>query len=201
MFYLVTNRKLTGGRSLPEVVRQAALGGVKWIILREKDLPEKELYQLAAEIKTYLDPVGAKLIINGSLAIAKRLDCAGYHSEYQQFLDTRPRFSGLIGVSVHSVPEAVTAEKCGADYLLAGHIYQTDSKKGVAPRGISFISEVKANVTIPVVAIGGITPTNVEEVLTAGADGVAVMSYIMQASDARNAALTLAQKAMTIGRN
>lgn len=88
----------------------------------------------------------------------------------------------LIGVSVHSVEEAIFAEKMGADYVTAGHIFLTDCKKGLAARGLPFLKNVCESVGIPVYAIGGITPDHVDDVLGAGAAGFCVMSGIMRDS-------------------
>lgn len=87
------------------------------------------------------------------------------------------------GVSVHSVDEAVEAEKMGVDYVIAGHIFETDCKKGLAPRGLDFLKQVCNAVKIPVYAIGGISPENISQIVKAGADGACVMSGFMTCGD------------------
>ncbi|MDE5582318.1 MAG: thiamine phosphate synthase [Ruminococcus sp.] len=86
----------------------------------------------------------------------------------------------FIGVSVHSVKEAEIAEKKGVDYVIAGHIFETDCKKGLAPRGLDFLREVCKSIKIPVYAIGGINPHNISETAKAGADGACIMSGFMK---------------------
>ena len=88
-------------------------------------------------------------------------------------------FIKLVGTSVHSVEEAVEAENKGVDYIIAGHIFETDCKKGLAPRGTDFLHEVCKNVKIPVYAIGGINPENIGQVVRTGADGACIMSGFM----------------------
>lgn len=88
-------------------------------------------------------------------------------------------FINFAGTSVHSVEEAVESEKMGVDYVVAGHIFETDCKKGLAPRGLEFLNQVCSAVKIPVYAIGGINPDNINLVAEAGADGVCIMSGLM----------------------
>ncbi len=88
-------------------------------------------------------------------------------------------FINLVGASVHSVEEAVEAEKMGVNYVIAGHIFETDCKKGLAPRGLEFLSQVCNAVKIPVYAIGGINSKNINQVAKAGADGACIMSGLM----------------------
>ena len=103
------------------------------------------------------------------------------HLTMQQLMEHgRPSFIKRAGVSVHSAEEAETAQKLGADYLIAGHIYATDCKKGVPPRGIEFFRGVCESVDIPVLAIGGISENNFNEPLENGGTGVCLMSEFMK---------------------
>lgn len=181
MLYLITNRKIVKKQYI-DVIKDAINNGVDAIILREKDLTYEELYIIASKIKSLIKDKNILLIVNNDINVAKTIKTDGYHIGYEKFINEKPKFKGLIGVSVHNLEEAILAEKEGADYLLISHIFKTDCKKDLTPKGIKFIEEVKENVEVPVIALGGINLDNVNEVINAGADGVAVMSLIM-ASD------------------
>ncbi|MTI66263.1 MAG: thiamine phosphate synthase [Firmicutes bacterium] len=178
MLYFVTNRKLIK-KGFFDVIEKAVNGGVDFIILREKDLEYKELYSIASEIKNIIKDKKTRLIINGNIDVVKNLNLDGYHTGFNEFVRESITWNGLVGVSIHSLEEAIIAEKKGADYLLAGHVFKTDCKKGLTPRGVEFIKELTRKVKIPVIAIGGIKPYNVKKVISAGAYGIAVMSSIM----------------------
>jgi len=194
LLYLITNRKLIKSGNIYSVVQNAVMGGVDRIILREKDLPYKKLLPIAAILKSILSTYGVPLIINSSLETALALNAEGFHIGFTNLPKEKPVFNGLLGVSVHNLQEAVLAEKYGADYLLAGHIFETNSKKGLKPKGIELIKTIKEKVSIPVIALGGINDENILEVLSVGADGIAVMSYIMASSNPFNSAKKLKDK-------
>lgn len=170
-------------KNLIKVIEAAVRGGVDGIILREKDLSYEELLPLAIEIKKLTEGTETLLMINGNLQAARKVQADGYHTGFREFIDRKPVFDGMLGVSIHSLEEAVLAEKQGATYLLAGHVFDTQCKEGLAGRGIPFIKDIKEQVEIPVIALGGITPEKAVEVLKAGANGIAVMSSIMMADD------------------
>ncbi|MEN6460156.1 MAG: thiamine phosphate synthase [Syntrophomonas sp.] len=181
--YLITNRKLVADGHFLSVIEQAIAGGIDAIILREKDLPGDILLNIAVKIKKIIAGQPARLIINNDLEVAKAVQADGYHTNFDKFMEQPSVFDGNNGVSVHNLDEAMQAEKNGASYLLASHIFATDCKKGVKPKGLQLIKDIKDNVNIPVIALGGISPKNSDQVLAAGADGIAVMSYIMQSSN------------------
>lgn len=188
MLYLITNRHLVpSNRTLIQVIKKSVRAGVQAIILREKDLSTQELLPIALEIKKICDeqPLDKrpKLIINSNQEVAQAVNADGLHVSFNFFTNSVVRYEGTIGVSIHSIEEAVIAEQKGANYLLAGHIFATDCKKGLAPRGLTFIKSLKRHVKIPVIALGGIVPENYKSVLETGADGIAVMSTIMKADD------------------
>ncbi|TCO77481.1 thiamine phosphate synthase [Marinisporobacter balticus] len=183
MLFLITNRKIIKKDTLLQIIEKAVAGGVDAIILREKDLGYDELYKIAEEIKEKIEGKNTYLIINGNLAVAKDIKADGYHVGFHDLMTEKPDWNGFLGVSVHSVEEAILAEKNGARYLLASHIFETACKKGLEPRGIDFIKEIKVYVNIPVIALGGIKLENVEEVFGVGVEGIAVMSAIMCADD------------------
>lgn len=183
LLYIVTNRNIVKYGDLYSVVQKAVESGVDAIILREKDLPFEELRLMAEKIKDIIADKNVRLIINGNIEVARKMKTAGFHIGFEKFMKQKYKFDGLLGVSVHSLEEAVLAEKNGANYILAGHVYETDCKKGLKPRGVEFIKSITSSVNIPVIALGGIDEKNVKQVLSSGADGVAVMSYIMAAED------------------
>lgn len=156
------------------------------VIVREKDLPETEYARLAGTIKEICASYGVPCIYHTYLEAARQ---AGVRKIHLPLALLRARGGeqswrrdfDQIGTSVHSVEEAKEAVELGADYLTAGHIYVTDCKKGLAPRGICFLREVCQAVPIPVYGIGGIHPGSgqVEEVCSCGAAGACIMSGMM----------------------
>jgi len=203
MLYLITNRLLLTEWPYERVIEDAVKGGVDAVIVREKDLCYNELLQLAKTLKNILNPYCVKLIINGSteiaLTVAGEVGADGYHTSFSILLEEKPRFDGLLGVSIHSAEEAVLAEQNGASYILAGHVFETDCKKGIEPKGIKMLRDIKALVHIPVIALGGISDKNVQLVLEARADGIAVMSGIMSSKRPFDAAKSLKDKLVSIG--
>ncbi|RKD23684.1 thiamine-phosphate diphosphorylase [Caminicella sporogenes] len=179
VLYLITNRKIIKQGNLYSIVESAVIGGIDRVILREKDLSYEKLLLTASILKPILSKYNVPLIINTNLEVAKSLNADGFHIGFQNIKNKKIEFKGILGISVHNLEEAIAAENLGADYLLAGHIYKTDCKKGLKPKGIKLIKDIKANVNIPVIALGGINEKNAPEVISAGADGIAVMSYIM----------------------
>ncbi|MBU7006794.1 thiamine phosphate synthase [Phosphitispora fastidiosa] len=184
--FVITNRTLTNGRPLVSVIREAAATGADAVILREKDLAVAELYELGAEMSAICTGTETKLIINSSVETAIACNASGIHLGTGSLPLKVVRAmvpEKIVGVSVHSTAEALQAQADGADYVLAGHVFPTRSKPGLAGRGLDFISSVKASVKIPVIAIGGINPENAAGVIQAGANGIAVMSLVMEATD------------------
>jgi thiamine-phosphate pyrophosphorylase len=152
------------------------------IILREKDLQLKEYEKLASGASKICDRYNVPLVINSHINVAKKLKVSNIHLPMEIFLKHRDELSTFkkIGVSVHSVEEAKLAESMGADYIIAGHIFRTDCKKGVLPRGLGFLQIVCSEVSIPVYAIGGIKHNNINDVLKCGAEGICLMSQLMK---------------------
>ncbi|PAB59510.1 hypothetical protein CCE28_09860 [Anaeromicrobium sediminis] len=179
MLFLITNRNMIKRPTLSHVIEEAIDGGVNAIVLREKDLSYDELIIIAKDIKDKIQHKDVLFIINRNLKVAKEINLDGYHMGFHDLVKEKPKWHKLLGVSVHSLEEAIIAEEKGASYLLASHVYETDCKKGLKGRGIDFIKEIRENVNIPVIALGGINHENVEEVMSTGVEGVAVMSYIM----------------------
>ncbi|MDR5658727.1 thiamine phosphate synthase [Serpentinicella sp. ANB-PHB4] len=181
MIYLVTNRKLITTGTLLDKIEKAMEKGIAGIILREKDLTTKDLLPLAKQIKELTKDTKVQFFVNGNIEVAQDLH-TGVHLSFEAFVENKPKLNQKqkMGVSVHSLEEAKKAEKLGASYLLAGHVFSTDCKKGLAPRGLDFIKNIKENTSIPLIAIGGIDYNNMHQVYQSGADGVAMMSYFMK---------------------
>jgi len=186
--YVVTDRQLTGGRPLRLVVEAALRGGARAVQLREKDLPPRELYPLALEMRQLTQAYGARLLINDRADVALAVNADGVHltttslpaSIARQVLGPRR----LIGVSTHTRAEAQAAVEEGADFVVFGPVFFTPSKAPFGqPVGLDALRAVRAVVKSPILAIGGIKPTNLDQVLAAGADGIAVISAIISADD------------------
>lgn len=149
------------------------------VILREKDLPEDEYEAMAKKVMEFCPDV----ILHTYISSAKKMGCKRIHLPMHILKTADLSDFKTVGVSVHSIEEAVEAQKLGATYITAGHIFKTDCKKGVAPRGLSFLKSVCGCVDIPVMAIGGISPENAAETINMGAAGVCVMSGLMRCDD------------------
>lgn len=177
----VTNRRLCQADFLTRVA-QIARCGVSGIVLREKDLPEADYRALAKRVLSICDREGIPCILHRFVAVALSLDCDRIHLPLARFRELRAsekaRFS-VIGVSVHAPEEALEAQALGATYLTAGHVFATDCKRGVPPRGLPFLRSVCAAVQIPVYAIGGVNPTNLPDIAQTGTRGACIMSGFM----------------------
>ncbi len=200
--YLITNRKLfTNYYSLFTAVEDALKAGVKAVQLREKDLPTRELLDMAYKMRELTGKYNATLFINDRTDIAICVDADGVHLgqnsipayavrkavNASRITHHASRF--LIGVSTHSFEEAEIADKEGADFITFGPIYATSSKlKYGRPVGIEALREVVEKVSIPVFGIGGIKTDNINEVINAGAFGVALISGILGERDIKTAA-------------
>lgn len=153
------------------------------LILREKDLSESEYEELAAKVIKLCKNYDVKCILNKYVNAAARLEADSVQLSMKDFTaltcEEKKCFQ-KIGVSVHSADEAVLAECAGADFIIAGHIFSTDCKKGVPPRGVEFLQAVCQSVSIPVYAIGGIHDNNAKACVEAGASGVCMMSEYMK---------------------
>ena len=181
----VTNRLLCRGDligRIEDIAKCRPCG----IILREKDLPAEEYLSLAERVYEICEKYGVRCILHSFAQAAVSIGCDNIHMPLPMLKkmteEGKARFTH-IGASCHSLTEAQEAVEKGADYLIAGHIFATDCKKGLPGRGTDFLREICSHVDVPVYAIGGITPDNISEVLQTGAKGVCVMSGIMQCSD------------------
>lgn len=183
----VTSRELCRDNFLDRLEKIAA-GGITGVILREKDLKSGEYQALAERVMPICQRHDVPCILHGDPAAAEAVGAAAIHLPLPVLRtlsqQRRERFR-VLGTSCHSVEEAKEAERLGCTYLIAGHIFATDCKKGLEPRGLAFLHAVCQSVGIPVWAIGGIRPENIGEVLSAGARGGCVMSGLMTCKDPR----------------
>ncbi len=192
--YLITDRSILGAEvSLPEAVERALKGGVKAVQLREKDMGTRPLLEMAYAIRALTREYGAKLFVNGRVDVALAVGADGVHLGRADIpLSAARRAAGdsmLIGVSTHSIREARSAEEEGADFITLGPVYETPSKLRYGrPIGLRPLREIREDVAIPVFAIGGITRERVEEVVEAGASGVALISAILASCDIKSTA-------------
>lgn len=172
----VTNRMLCEKPLEERLFELAKLGLVK-VILREKDLSEEEYIALTEKIVKIPE---IELTPHSFPNAARTLSLSRIHLPLSMLNKEITSEFKTVGASIHSVEEAQIAERLGASYLIAGHIFPTDCKSGLAPRGLDFLKRVCRSVDIPVYAIGGITPENLPSVLDAGAAGACVMSGLMR---------------------
>lgn len=154
--------------------------GVKKVILREKDLSLSEYTELAKRVASSCESCGVQCIIHAFPETARELGIKALHMPLHMLTKQLCEEFDIVGSSVHSVDEAVKAQQLGASYITAGHIFATDCKKGLAPRGLDFLKDVCRSVDIPVYAIGGISEKNMGLTLEAGAEGVCIMSGLMK---------------------
>ena len=185
--YLVTNRYQDSLENFLEKVETACRSGVTIIQLREKNLTTNQYYQLAKQVKEITDAYQVPLIIDDRLDICLAVDAAGLHigddelpvSVARQVLGPKK----ILGVTAKTVKRALEAETSGADYLGTGAIFPTTTKENAPITLISTLKTICQTVAIPVVAIGGLTSENIDQLAETGIAGVAVVRDLMQAED------------------
>lgn len=191
--YLITDRKLFADEDLfLTAVEEALKAGVKAVQLREKDLATRDLLELAYKMRDLTAGYGTRLFINDRADIAMCVKADGVHlGQASMPVFAVRKVVGdrmLLGVSTHGLEEAETAEREGADFITFGPLYQTPSKlKYGDPVGLEALKQVSGKVSIPVLGIGGIKPYTINDVIGAGATGVAVISGILGATDIKAA--------------
>jgi len=197
-FYLITDREQCAPRSLQSIVREACDAGVRAVQLREKDLNPKELEEYVARLIEITHERDCKLMLNRKSAIADTEDAflaASLGTDGFHFADGmgfphefRARFPKLlVGMSTHSEASAIAAAAEGASFVTFGPVFETPSKKAYGPpQGLDALAKVTAAVTVPVLAVGGVTPENASDCLAAGAHGVAVVGAVMKAKDVKD---------------
>ncbi|MFS9166882.1 thiamine phosphate synthase [Streptococcus mitis] len=185
--YLVTNRYQDSVESFLEKVETACRSGVTIVQLREKNLTTNQYYQLAKQVKEITDAYQVPLIIDDRLDVCLAVDAAGLHigddelpvSVARQVLGPEK----ILGVTAKTVKRALEAEEGGADYLGTGAIFPTTTKENAPITLISTLKTICQRVAIPVVAIGGLTSENIDQLMGTGIAGVAVVRDLMQAED------------------
>ena len=192
LLYAVTDRHWLHGRTLHEVVKESLDGGVTFLQLREKDLDEARFLDEAKDIKTLCHAYGVPFLINDNVDIALAVDADGVHvgQSDMEAGDVRAKLGPdkIIGVSAQTVAQALQAEAHGADYLGVGAVFPTGSKADVQELPYETLKDICAAVSIPVVAIGGISQENVAKLAGSGICGVAVISAIYAAKNIKSAA-------------
>ncbi len=189
---VVTDRHQTKGRPLVPLLQRVLTAGISTIQLRERDLSARELVALAREVQVVTVSRSSQLLINDRIDVALAMEGVGVHLRSNSLPPSVARRllgpQRLMGISVHSVEEAVQAESQGADYIVLGPIYETPSKQMFGlPLGLQIVKKVCRLVRIPIIGIGGVTAARAREMRRAGAFGVAVITAILGADDVESA--------------
>jgi thiamine-phosphate pyrophosphorylase len=185
--YLVTDRAWLKENSLVEEIEKAVKSGVTFLQLREKKMPLTEFITEAKKIKIIADAYHIPFVINDNIDVAMAIDADGVHVG-QTDMDARDvrKMIGndkILGVSVRTVEQALTAQNCGADYLGVGAVFPTETKLDADKVSFDTLKAITKRVTIPVVAIGGIDENNILKLKGSHIDGVAVVSAILARPD------------------
>ncbi|MBO5371810.1 MAG: thiamine phosphate synthase [Lachnospiraceae bacterium] len=203
LLYAVTDRTWVGRQSLYEQVEEAILGGATLIQLREKNLSEEDFLAEAVQIKELCHRYNIPLIINDNVDIALKMNADGVHVgiDDESVLEIRKRAGSdfIIGATAKTIEQAVAAEKAGADYLGIGAVFPSKTKENAIRITNEQLKAICSSVSIPTVAIGGISYENVQEIKGSGVDGIAVVSAIFSAENIKEATMKLKEKwCMTI---
>lgn len=195
LLYAVTDRTWLKGRELKAVVEEAIEGGTTFLQLREKDLTFKDFVQEAKEIKKITDKHKIPFVINDNVDVALAVDADGVHigQSDEELSAARKKLGNdkIIGVSAHNVEEAMNAEANGADYLGVGAMFGTTSKDDAVPVTMDELENICNAVSIPVVAIGGISKENILKLKGTNISGVAVISAIFAKKNIKEASSEL----------
>lgn len=187
LLYAVTDRHWLNGKTLYSQVEEALNGGATFIQLREKDLSEDSCQTEALEIQTLCKERHVPFVLDDDVDLAVKINADGVHVGQSDMEAGRVREKigpdKILGVSAQTVEEAIKAEKEGADYLGVGAVFPTSSKDDVEPVSHETLSAICQAVSIPVIAIGGITRDNVTELKGSGIVGIAVISAIFAQPD------------------
>jgi thiamine-phosphate diphosphorylase len=195
--HVISDRRFGDAARFIEVAARVCAVGVDAVHLRDREQPAGEMVETIRRLRDGLDDAGSdcRVIVNDRVDIAAVAWADGVQLPEHGISPRQARTllpdPCLVGVSVHSVEAAMNAESEGADYVLAGHIFETGSKPGAPGRGIDFLRAVVAAVDIPIVAIGGIDTSNARAVMESGAHGLAVISAILGADDPARVAAEL----------
>lgn len=198
----ITNRGIC--KNFYDQIRKISKSNINYLILREKDLNGNELFELSFKVKEILNDTNIKLIINSNIEVAKEINADGIQLSFKDFINiTNRQYSEnimkneknvdkfksigykyrMIGVSIHSLDEGIQAYNLGADYVIYGHVFETNCKEGIPARGVNEIKELSKKIDIPIIGLGGISKNNFKEVIDSGAKGIAIMSSLMKAEN------------------
>ena len=195
LLYAVTDRYWLGKRTLHDVVKESLDGGVTFVQLREKHLDQAHFLEEAKDLKMLCKSYNVPFVINDNVDIALEMDADGVHvgQSDMEAGDVRAKLGPdkIIGVSAQTVEQAILAEKRGADYLGVGAVFPTNSKDDATDVSYETLKAICQAVSIPVIAIGGITKDNVEELSGSGICGIAVISAIYGQKNIKDAAANL----------
>lgn len=182
LLYAITDRKWLNGRTLVSQVEEALKNGATFLQLREKNLSYNELVKEAVQIKKIAAKYKVPFVINDNIYAAKEAGADGvhigqgdasYHKARKLLGDNK-----IIGMTAHNLNEALAAQKAGADYIGAGAVFTTSTKQDTIPMPFDILKEITDNISIPVVAIGGINHENIKKLKGLGINGVAVISAL-----------------------
>lgn len=193
--YVILDASPRRGLAPVDVARAALEGGARMLQLREKSLAKGPQLALARGLQALCEAFGALFFVNDHADLAAAAGAHGVHVGQQDLpvVEVRRLVSPdtLVGTSTNNVQEALAAQRAGADYVAVGSIFPTQTKGDTRPASPEVLRQIKAQLAVPVVAIGGIKEGNLEQVLEAGADAVAVISAVVDAPDIRGAAARL----------
>lgn len=202
LLYAVTDRSWVGQYTLLQQIEQALEGGVTMIQLREKNLNEEEFVKEAIEAKKICDRYGVPLIINDNVDVALKSGADGVHVGIEDMsvgeIRKKAGAEFIIGATAKTVEQAQTAEKAGANYLGVGAVFPSPTKKNAIRITKEQLKEITSSVSIPAVAIGGITFDNISEIQGGGMCGVAVVSAVFGAENIPEACRKLKRKAQLV---
>lgn len=194
--YVVTDPRLNGGRDEESVIRAAAAGGANLFQFRSKHLAKREYFAQATHLAAVCRELGVWLLLNDHVDIAALVDCDGIHVGQSDLAPAQVRAllgpGKTIGLSTHTVEQALAAQASGADYINIGPVFATQTKDTpVVPVGLDMVQAVTAVSRLPVTTMGGIKHANAASVIAAGAERVAVVTAITEAADIAQAARDL----------
>lgn len=187
LLYAITDRRYLGGRTLEEQVEEALKGGVTMVQLREKDLSDKEFIEEARVLRAICSEYGVPLIINDRVDVALEAGADGVHvgreDESVSLIRKRVGPGFIIGSTAKTLEQAGAAEREGADYIGVGAMFPSPTKETALGIGLEDLKNISASVSIPSVAIGGISAENIALLEGGGMSGIAVISAIFAAED------------------
>lgn len=202
LLYAITDRHWLNGRTLSQQVRECLEGGATIIQIREKKLSEEKFLEEAKEIQSLCKEFNVPFIVNDNINIAAKIKADGVHVGQEDMDAKKVRTmlgeNAILGVSASTVEEALKAEKDGADYLGVGAVFNTSTKDDADSVSFDTLKEICNSVSIPVVAIGGISASNILELKGSGIDGVSVISAIFASDDIKEATKNLKELAKSL---